>query len=63
MVQIAACVCVPSVHESRRNRIRFKLYEQLLKVFLFIAFSHEIKTTREEPHMEAKMSCAETPHG
>ena len=35
-------VCIPSVTESHRLSIRFKLYEQLLKVFLFIAFFREM---------------------
>jgi hypothetical protein len=35
-------VSIPSVTESQRLYVWFKLYEQLLKVFLFIAFFREI---------------------
>ena len=57
-------VCIPSVAESHRLGIRFKLYEQLLKVFLFIAFFREVtgESVMNRTQKE-KMSCAETPHG
>ncbi len=41
MEQLTACVCVPSVHESQLQMKRFKLFEQLLKVILFIVFFSE----------------------